>query len=61
VRRCHYCGLPIPDREHSVEALTMNAWAHFECWFDGRPWPRDPSTGELRPVVGSAASERVRH
>jgi hypothetical protein len=44
-RRCHGCGLPIPDDEKAVEAKTGNAWKHFECWYDGAPFPRDPLTG----------------
>jgi hypothetical protein len=45
-RRCRGCGLPIPDDEKAVEAKTGNAW-HFECWYDGAPFPRDPLTGVL--------------
>lgn len=44
-RTCHVCGLPIPDTEGAVEARGKNAWAHFECWYDGAPLARDPKTG----------------
>ncbi len=44
-RRCYDCGLPIPADEKAVEAKTGNAWKHFECWYDGAPFPRDPLTG----------------
>jgi hypothetical protein len=47
VRRCHDCGLPIPDDEKAIKAKTGNAWKHFECWYDGTPFPRDPQTGVL--------------
>jgi hypothetical protein len=43
---CHYCTLPIPEYEKRIEAKTKNAWAHFECWYDGEPFPRDFQTGE---------------
>lgn len=46
-RKCHFCTLPIPDNEKAVEAKTGNAWAHFECWYDRSPFPRDARTGEL--------------
>jgi hypothetical protein len=46
LRKCHYCPYPIPDGEKAVEAKTKNAWAHFECWYDGTPLKRDPKTGE---------------
>jgi hypothetical protein len=45
-RTCHFCALPIPADERAVEAKTKNAWAHFECWYDGVPLDRDPTTGE---------------
>ena len=48
MRRCHDCELPIPDGEKAVEAKTGNAWMHFECWYDGTPFPRDPETGARR-------------
>jgi len=48
LRRCHGCGFPIPDNEKAVEATTGNAWKHFECWYDGGPFPRDPLTGARR-------------
>lgn len=49
MRHCHYCKLPIPDGEKAIEATTKNAWAHFECWYDGGPpFPRDPKTGERK-------------
>lgn len=44
---CHFCQGPIPDEEKAIEAKTGNAWAHFECWYDGPPFERDPLTGEL--------------
>lgn len=47
VRRCHFCKGVIPDKEKAVEAETKNAWAHFECWYDGTPFKRDPDTGEI--------------
>lgn len=47
-RTCHFCGLPIPDDEKAIQATTKNGWAHFECWYDGTPFERDPDTGELR-------------
>ena len=47
MRTCHFCKGPIPDSERGIEAVTKNAWAHFECWYDGDPFPRDPETGEL--------------
>jgi hypothetical protein len=50
-RRCHYCSGPIPDEEKAVRAKTGNAWAHFECWYDGSPFRRDPGSGEPLPVV----------
>ena len=54
-RACHYCGLPIPENEKPVQAVTGNAWAHFECWYDGEPFPRDPDTGRqlLPPWAGT--------
>ena len=45
-RICHYCKLPIPDGEKAIEAETKNAWAHFECWYDGVPFKRDHETGK---------------
>jgi hypothetical protein len=48
LRRCHYCKLPIPEAERAVRAQTGNAWAHFECWYDGQVFDRDPVTGEPR-------------
>ena len=52
LRICHFCEGPIPDDEKAVEATTGNGWAHFECWYDGTPFERDPVTGEqLRPMV----------
>ena len=50
VRVCHFCKLPIPDGEDAIRAKTENAWAHFECWFDGMPFERDPATGERLPA-----------
>lgn len=44
-RTCHFCKLPIPDDERAVEATARNGWAHFECWYDGTAFPRDPETG----------------
>jgi hypothetical protein len=50
MRTCHYCDLPIPDREKAIQSITGNGWAHFECWYDGTPFKRDPATGEqIRP------------
>ena len=40
-RVCHYCELPIPDDERAIQARTKNAWAHFECWYEGGPFERD--------------------
>jgi hypothetical protein len=34
------------DDEKAIEAKTKNAWAHFECWYDGSPFERDPKTGK---------------
>ena len=45
LRRCHYCKGPIPDEEKAIAAKTGNAWAHFECWYAGTPFKRDPVTG----------------
>ncbi len=45
LRRCHGCGLPIPAGEKAIQATTGNAWKHFECWYDGSVFPRDPRTG----------------
>ena len=42
--------LSIPDGEDAIRAKTENAWAHFECWFDGMPFERDPATGERLPA-----------
>jgi len=36
----------IPDDEQAVEARTKNAWAHFECWYDGAPFSRNSATGK---------------
>ena len=47
-RVCHFCEGKIPDDEGAVHAQTGNAWAHFECWYDGEPFDRDPETGVLR-------------
>lgn len=47
-RCCHYCGIPIPSGEKAVEARTRNAWAHFECWYSGSVFKRDPVTGEKK-------------
>lgn len=47
-RRCYGCGLPIPDGERAIRAKTGDAWKHFECWYDGTAFARDPETGELR-------------
>jgi hypothetical protein len=44
-RTCTFCEGPIPEDERAIEALTKNGWAHFECWYDGTPFPRDPQTG----------------
>jgi hypothetical protein len=49
-RACHFCPFPIPDSERAIRAATDNAWAHFECWYDGTPFRRDPDTGELLPT-----------
>lgn len=47
LRACYFCPAPIPDDEkHVVQARTKNAWAHFECWYDGTPFKRDHETGE---------------
>jgi hypothetical protein len=46
MKRCHFCKGPIPDAEKAAQAKTKNAWAHFECWYDGAPLPRDPQSGE---------------
>lgn len=46
MRKCHFCPFPIPDEEKAVHSITGEAWAHFECWYDGAPLPRDPETGE---------------
>jgi hypothetical protein len=46
-KTCHFCGLPIPDGERPIGAKTGNAYAHFECWYDGAPFPRDEQTGAL--------------
>ncbi len=46
LRRCWFCELPIPNHEKSIEAKTKNAWAHFECWYDGTPFNRHHWTGE---------------
>lgn len=48
---CHFCDLPIPHDEAAVEATTGNAWAHFECWYDGAPINRNPMTGEREPLT----------
>jgi hypothetical protein len=45
-RTCHYCKGPIPDDEKAIKATNAEAWAHFECWYDGAPFKRDPDTGE---------------
>ncbi len=45
LRRCYDCGLPIPDDEKAIQSKTGNAWKHFECWYDGYTFPRDPLTG----------------
>lgn len=45
LRRCHSCELPIPDGEEAIQDKTGNAWMHFECWYDGTPFLRDPLTG----------------
>jgi hypothetical protein len=45
-RKCHFCNLPIPGAEKAVRAKTNNAWAHFECWYDGSLFDRDVRTGE---------------
>jgi hypothetical protein len=45
-RTCHFCRLPIPDGERAIEARSKNAWAHFECWYAGTPFKRDPKTGK---------------
>ena len=45
LRCCHFCRGPIPDDERAVEAKTRNGWVHFECWYDGFPFKRDPQTG----------------
>jgi hypothetical protein len=36
-RACHFCQGPIPNDEKAIRARTENAWAHFECWYDGPP------------------------
>jgi hypothetical protein len=50
VRVCHFCKLPIPDDEAAIAAKTENAWAHFECWYDGWPLKRALRTGERLPA-----------
>jgi hypothetical protein len=47
-RACHFCGLPIPANEEAIRAKTGDAWAHFECWYDGSVFKRDADTG--RPL-----------
>lgn len=54
LRVCHFCELPIPADEKAVEARTRNGWAHFECWYDGAPFKRDPNTG--REIAHAARS-----
>lgn len=44
-RTCHFCTLPIPADEKAVRAKTGDAWAHFECWYDGSCFERDIATG----------------
>lgn len=51
-RRCHDCQGLIPDDERAVQALTKNAWMHFECWYAGLPFARDPETGRLLHIAG---------
>ena len=46
LRKCYFCPFPIPDDEKAIRAKTDNAWAHFECWYDGSVFERDPKTGE---------------
>jgi len=53
LRVCHHCDIVIPEDEKAVLAKTGNAWMHFECWYDGAPFLRDPRTGlELAPLRG---------
>jgi hypothetical protein len=64
-RSCYYCKLPISDDEVlAIPAMTGNAWAHFECWYDGPDgWERDPKTGKLLSresrSVGEASTKQT--
>jgi hypothetical protein len=51
-RECYGCGLPIPAGERAIQATTGNAWKHFECWYDGTPFPRDRETGARQRIRG---------
>lgn len=44
---CYYCERPIPVGEPAPKSTNTDAWAHFECWYDGGAFlNRDPETGE---------------
>jgi len=59
-RTCYFCERPISDDEKAIQAKTKNAWAHFECWYDGEPFDRDPITGEVSIKNAQFAEIRVR-
>lgn len=45
-RECHFCPFPIPNDERAIRSKTGDGWAHFECWYDGSVFKRDPETGK---------------
>jgi hypothetical protein len=44
---CYECGLPIPDDEEAIKAKNADVYKHWECWYDGTPFKRDPRTGKV--------------
>jgi hypothetical protein len=51
-RVCHYCRLPLNNDEKAMESNnTPGVWAHFTCWYDGRPFEHDMMTPRQHEIA----------